>query len=174
MAGLELFLLPTRSSRSFFRIDGGVGHVASNKSPPPTQIRSSNKSSPLTQIPSSVNTLKKADTSPAPKVLQDVKTFSINNAASGENSKTSCVAVRIKRRNGGVRSLQAILDSGNDLPHVALSLEAFQTPKQAGIMKSGLMKTDIKATKADSNQIDVVGTAEGNWTIYFGKKPQIQ
>ena len=31
------------------------------------------------------------------------------------------------------------------------------------------MKMDIEATSADANQIQVVGVAEGNWTIYLGK-----
>ena len=99
-----------------------------------------------------------------------MKTFSINNATSGETGKNSCIAIRIKRKNGAIRNLQAIIDSGNNLPYVALSLEEFHALRKAGIIKSDVTRTDIKAASADANQIDVIGVAEGNWTIYLGKK----
>ena len=98
-----------------------------------------------------------------------MKTFSINNAISGGTGKNSCIAIKIKRKTGAIRNLQAIIDSGNNLPHVALSLEEFHALRKAGIIKSDVTRTDIKAASADANQIDVIGVAEGNWTIYLGK-----
>ena len=101
-------------------------------------------------------------------------TFSINNAVSQDNDTNSCIATRIKGRNAGTRYIQAIIDTGNNLPHVALSLESFNALKRVGIIKTDIQKTDIKASSADSNQIEVVGIVNGKWTIYLGKRHAVQ
>ena len=49
-------------------------------------------------------------------------------------------------------------------------MEAFTALKAAGIAKADLEETSIQATSADSNEIEVLGTIDGNFTLYIGRK----
>ena len=74
------------------------------------------------------------------------------------------------KKNSGIRSMQAILDSGNNLPVVAISQSAYQALKKAGIIKADMKDTSIKARSADKNKITVLGTVEGEFKLHLGKK----
>ena len=96
--------------------------------------------------------------------------YSINNTSSRDNNSASCVNIKIKSKGSSIRSLQAIIDTGNNLPHILLSMEAFTALRAAGIAKADLQETSIQATSADSNEIEVLGTIDGSFTLYIGKK----
>ena len=45
--------------------------------------------------------------------------------------------------------MEAIIDTGNNLPQHSISLEAYEALTQARIAKPGIKKTTIKATSAE-------------------------
>ena len=49
-------------------------------------------------------------------------------------------------------------------------MQAYTALREAGVTKAQLQKTSIQATSADSNEIKVLGTVEGHFTLYIGKK----
>ena len=65
--------------------------------------------------------------------------------------------------------MQAIIDSGNNLPETVISSEAYNALKRAGVVRSELEQTSITAKSADSNEIKVLGEIRGNFTLYLGK-----
>ena len=65
--------------------------------------------------------------------------------------------------------MQAIIDSGNNLPETVISSEAYNALKRAGVIRSELEQTSITAKSADSNEIKVLGEIRGNFTLYLGK-----
>ena len=76
----------------------------------------------------------------------------------------------MKGKDTKVRTFQAIVDTGNNLPLVAISLKAYKALKVAGVIKSPIEESDIKATSADANQIQVMGICQGTWKLYLGKQ----
>ena len=66
--------------------------------------------------------------------------------------------------------MQALIDTGNNLPEILISMEAYAALKDAGVARSDLQHTSIKATSADSNEIKVLGMIEGNFSLYVGKE----
>ena len=65
--------------------------------------------------------------------------------------------------------MQAIVDSGNNLPSIAMSEEAEKVLRRIGIVKSPLEETDIIARSANSTAITVLGVIHGNWKLYIGE-----
>ena len=49
-------------------------------------------------------------------------------------------------------------------------MQAYTALREAGVTKSKLQTTSIQATSADSSEIKVLGTVEGHFTLYIGKK----
>merc|ERR1711989_65464 len=136
------------------------------RSPPPPKMPSRDARSPPLSSPT---------TSPRPHDKHDenntaTTSYSINNTSSRDNNNANCVNIKIKSKGSAIRSLQAIIDTGNNLPHILLSMEAFTALKAAGIAKADLQETSIQATSADSNEIEVLGTIDGNFTLYIGRK----
>ena len=146
----------------------------------PTFTRSNNKDDPTSSLTtsSSGNQSPPSSSSSTPPGSHDkhdgsnssTTSYSINNASSSTDKNTSCINIKIKSRGSGIRSLQAIIDTGNNLPHILLSLQAFTALREAGVTKAELQKTSIQATSADSNEIKVLKIVEGNFTLYIGKK----
>ena len=81
----------------------------------------------------------------------------------------SCIQIKIKAHGTAIKSMKAIIDTGNNLPHPAISLGAYKMLIHEKIANPGIDKTSTKAISAGKKEIQVLGIAEGNFTLYLGK-----
>ena len=51
-----------------------------------------------------------------------------------------------------------------------MSLQAFKSLKHLKIMRTEIEETNITASSANTNEINVTGIVRGKWCLYIGKK----
>ena len=95
------------------------------------------------------------------------ETYHINNI--NNKAEKSCITTKIKRKGGQIRTVQALIDTGNNLPNIAMSMKAYNSLRNAMVIKNNIEKTDLKAASADPNEIKVIGIVRGSWKLYKGK-----
>lgn len=82
--------------------------------------------------------------------------------------------IRIKAKHTCVKNLQGLIETGNNLPAVAISLETYQALKSDGVVKSAITASDIRSYGADANVIEVVDVCQGNRTLYLGNNHSLE
>ena len=87
------------------------------------------------------------------------KTYYINNI--NNKAEKSCITTKIKRKGGQIRTVQALIDTENNLPNIAMSMKAYNSLRNARVIKNNIEKTDLKAASADSND-KVIGMVRGS------------